>query len=244
MTTVIDGTSGSSIAGDATITGNLVVTGSATIAGQPAGGNYILRQYIANDNWTKPAGLKAVKVTVVGGGGGGGGARASGVTAYAAGKGGGGGATIDYIPAPSIPGPVVISVGTGGTGSAAPVAPATGSAAGGGGNTSSFGAFCSATGGSGANAGVAASGTPGAGGTGTGGQVNFSGGRAIAVNRAGDLNNSVFSTASQPYVTGPGAGQAGGDYGGGGTGAEANSPGQSFSGGTGAPGIVIVEEFY
>ena len=52
-----------------TMPGNLVVTGTITAG---AGTTYVLNQYTSPATWTKPTGLKAVKVTVVGSGGSGG----------------------------------------------------------------------------------------------------------------------------------------------------------------------------
>jgi hypothetical protein len=91
-------------------------------------GNYIMRTITSTSTWTKPSGLKAVKVTLVGAGGNGG-TRTNTVYGSAGGNGGNGGGAIEYISAPSIPGPVSVTVGT---------APS---------KTSSFGAFLSATGG-------------------------------------------------------------------------------------------------
>lgn len=41
-----------------------------TFTSSTLGGNYVMRTYTGPATWTKPAGLKAVKVTVIGGGGG------------------------------------------------------------------------------------------------------------------------------------------------------------------------------
>jgi hypothetical protein len=218
-----------------------------------AGGNYIQRTYTGPATWTKPAGLKAVKVTVVGGGGGGGGGRAGTVpgtgpygspvqipTNLEAFHGGGAGAAILYVSSPSIPGPVAVTVGSGGT-----AGPAPGSllsrTAGGAGGTSSFGSFVSATGGAGAN-----TGTPGAGGAGTNGNLNIPGGSSATSGRFGGLNTSFMSTSSVGFAPGQGAGVAGSVYGGGGTGAFSfGGPNASpFTGGAGSVGVVIVEEFY
>jgi hypothetical protein len=208
-------------------TGAVAMPVSLTIAGQPAGGNYALQAYTSPATWDKPVGLKAVKVTVVGQGGAGA-SSPSATTTFLGGGGGGGGSAIDYIPAPSIPGPVVVTAGPG---------------------TNSFGAFCSATAGSGG------SGTDsGSGGVGSGGQVNtrgsagtFSvpgafytggGGSSILGGGASSRNNSPTPGTIVP-------GFAGGDFGGGGGGSAKTSPTASISvGGTGGPGIVIVEEFY
>ena len=209
-------------------TGAVAMPVSLTIAGQPAGGNYALQSYAAPATWSKPAGLKAVKVTVVGAGGAGGTVPTG---ASAGGGGGGGGAAIEYIPAPSIPGPVAVTAGPG---------------------TNSFGAFCSATaganggGGSGNNAG-------GAGGVGSGGTFNVGGGGGGSGHASGPL--LAVSGIGGPSILGGGgqgvavnsnvntSGIAGRDYGGGGSGGIRLTTGTG-PGGSGAPGVVIVEEFY
>ena len=99
----------------------------------------------ANTTYDKPTGLVGIKVTVIGGGGN----RTTGgpndSPYYVAG--GGGGATIKYIPAPSIPAPVTVTVGTAQ-------------------QTSSFGTYATATGASTITGGVGAN-----------GDIDLSGGR-------------------------------------------------------------------
>jgi len=207
--------------------GAVAIPVSLTIAGQPAGGNYVLQNYVAPATWTKPAGLKAVKVTVVGAGGAGGSATVTTTSSGAAraGGGGGGGAVIDYLPAPSIPGPVAVTAGPG---------------------TNSFGAFCSATAGSAGTNAVAPAGpvasAGGSGGLGSGGNLNIRGDAGFP---AAASNSPAGNGGSSILGGGSNGGGAGGDYGGGGGGAARDFPGpSSTAGGTGAPGIVIVEEFY
>ena len=220
-----------------TLPGNLIVTGTATIGGQPAGGNYAMNAYVSPTTWSKPAGLKAIKVTVVGAGGNGG----NNPVAPAAGGGGGGGAAISYLPAPSIPGPVAVTAG---------------------GGTNSFGAFCSATAGAVGGATSALNAPGGAGGTGSGGTFNMSGSGGMSafsvstpatpspVTRAiaGGGGSSILGGGAQALFqsTAQPAGIPGGNYGGGGGGSiRLGVPAPvATSGGTGAPGIVIVEEFY
>jgi hypothetical protein len=210
-----------------TISGNLVVTGTATIGGQPAGGNYALNAYVSPTTWTKPTGLKAVKITVVGAGGNGGGVTGGGTGgSSSAGGGGGGGAAIDYIPAPSIPGPVAVTAGAG---------------------TNSFGAFCSATAGSAG----ASGGAGGAGGVGSGGNLNINGTPGGAsfpsLTTSGFGGPSILGGGAVAIRGGPGnvTGAVGGNYGGGSSGSTRIGPGPvTVPGPSGTTGIVIVEEFY
>lgn len=217
--------------------GNVVTwNGSAWGSAAGAGGAApIVNVYASPSAWLKPATLKAVKVTVIGGGGGGSGGRAA-----PSGKGGGGGTAISYILAPALPAsPISVTVGTGGAGGTAPATVGV-TTPGTAGNTSSFGPFISATGGG------AGTTLPGAGGTGTG-NIAFPGGKANDVGNGGDFNGTFFSIPNQGLNTPNAAGRAGNGYGGGGTGSfTLPSPTaiNSQAGGTGATGIVVVEEFY
>jgi len=207
-----------------------------------AGGNYVRIIYTSPATWTKPAGLKSVTVTVLGGGGGGGGAAiVDGGVQKRGGRGGAGGSGDRFITGPSIPGPVVVTVGS--AGAAGPTG-----GAGGAGGTSSFGAFLSATGGTGgAFAGgpspesvIAASGTPGVPSSGDLTLYNgFTNGSFVGVLGAVGLGPDV------PAGPSPGiAGQGRGAYGGG---ANNGAPGPfqpAKAGGAGTGGLVIVEEFY
>jgi len=187
------------------------------------GGGYVLRAYTSPATWTKPAGLKSVKVTVIGAGGEGGNTSPT-IYAIQAGHGSGAGGAIKYISSPVAPSSVSVTVGSGGS------------------KTSSFGAFCSATGG---NKGATGSnpGTPNAtvpAGSGAGGDLNAPGQEA----NASDGGDSAFgygigarlynrgSSSNGIQGTGYGAGSAG-----------AVGPG-GRTGVNGSPGVVIVEEFY
>jgi len=204
-----------------------------------AGGDYIMTAYTSPATWTKPAGLKAVKVTVIGAGGNGGNVPGPGNYGQGAGNGGGGGGAIRYLDAPAVPGPISVTVGT---------APS---------KTSSFGPLVSATGGTnGANAGSVSPEATAAGGTGSSGTINVSGGTGFGRAGAGaDIYDTGFSGAGAFAfggfsIRGPfsGAtlvtGTAGQLYGGGGTGAAKGASSASVTGGAGGSGIVIVEEFY
>jgi hypothetical protein len=194
-----------------------------------AGGDYVMQVYTGPATWTKPASVKAVKVTVIGAGGNGGsGATAPGPAGgqnRAGANGGGGGGAIEYLDAPAIPGPVTVTVGS---------APS---------KTSSFGPFLSATGGTnGGNASAPSdNSTPVAGGEGSGGQINVPGGRGID---SGDQPYGIGGGSAFGFGAPNGGGSnqnaaAGLGFGGGGRGRIGTG-----TGGSGASGIVIVEEFY
>jgi hypothetical protein len=100
-------------------------SGSITIAASGGGGFANMEVFTTPGTWTNPGNVDKVKVTVVGGGGNGGNAALG--PGGGAGGGGGGGGAIEVIPFPS------------GTNVPVTVGGATG--------TSSFGAYCSATGG-------------------------------------------------------------------------------------------------
>ena len=216
--------------------GQILYSTGGSWTAQPAntvGGNYIQNSYTAPATWTKPAGLKAIRVTVIGGGGNGGavppGSTPASTTA-AGGGGGGGGAAQAYYPEATIPGPVAITAGL---------------------SACSFGASISATrGANGGNGTVPAggSGAAGAGGTGTGGLINPPGepGTGTAGGSGGGFWTYLDAGAARS-TTGSGNPAPATSYGSGGGGAyrAQSSPAlPTAPGGTGAPGIVIVEEFY
>jgi hypothetical protein len=235
-------------------TGNVLTsngTAWTSAAAAAGGGDYVMQVYTSPATWTKPASVKAVKVTVLGGGGGGGGSRAPspGYAETAAGGAAGGGST-EYLDASAIPGPVAVTVGSGGAGAPAPGSGGTSTGSTGG--TSSFGAFLSATGGAGSSA------TVGAGGTGSGGQINITGCSAgfgvrtstPSLNSEGGGGSFMFAagfgrsgTPSPP--TGGNSGEAAtANTGCGGGGSTSSASPTPRSGGAGGSGLVIVEEFY
>jgi hypothetical protein len=208
-------------------------------AGSPAP---VLNVFVSPGTWTKPTTVVGIKVTVIGGGGT---AATNPATANAHAAGGGGGGTaIRLYPAPSLPGPQPYTVGTAGGTSSFGVAPAT---------------VISATGGSagGTGTGTTSASAGGAGGAGSNGNANTPGsagqnsfvyqtppGVYIAYSGAGGAttlgaggNSLVLNNSPLPAATGgnPGLGYGGGGGGGRGT---------SAAGGTGATGVVIIEEFY
>jgi len=207
-----------------------------------AGGNYVAQFYSSPATWTKPATVKAVKVTVIGGGGGGNGTRAPGCSAQGGTGGAGGGVAIEYLSAPSIPGPVTVTVGSGGAGGPAPGPLPTTTASSGG--TSSFGPFLSATGGGGA-VGNPSSGTAGTAGTGSGGNINSRGadfgGNNYSPSGGGGHPILVFDGGLSRGPS-PGTGNPGVNGTGGGSARSGNA--EERAGGNGGTGLVIVEEFY
>jgi len=207
----------------------------------------VIRTYTANDTWTKPAGLKYIIAEVTGGGGGGGGNTDPN---YACGGGGGGGYSREIIPVASLGATEAVTVGAAGAAGAG-----TGGA-GGTGGTSSFGTspFLQATGGAGgATASTKAAG--GAGGVGSSGTLNIEGqdggyGLAESVN---DFAHSGYGGCSHyggggaavvVFSTNSDVGINGNNYGGGGSGAAIANASADTAGGAGAPGVVIITEFY
>jgi hypothetical protein len=135
--------------------------------------------FTSSGTFTIPTGVTAVKVTVVGGGGNGGSASSSGAPYVGAGGGGGGGGVaIKYITGLTPGGTVSVTVGA--------VA-----------GTSSFGAYCSATGGASGGAGGVSGGSGGSGGAGSSGDFNITAG-------SGTYGNVYHSI--QAYMPGVGAG--------------------------------------
>jgi hypothetical protein len=201
------------------------------------GGDYVQRIYTSPATWTKPAGLKAVKVKVWGGGGAGGRGLRTVPGTKLGGAGGAGGFSEEYLPEASIPGPVSVTAGPG---------------------TNSYGAFLSATGGGngsdGTNPGPGTNGTPG---TGSGGQLNFPGewymrepDKGSASNfqtvDAGTYGFGVRGKTGNVSPSGLNPGQAGSGYQMGGGGGGSPNPANPLAalGGAGAPGAVIIEEYY
>lgn len=198
--------------------------------------------FTGSGTWTKPTGLKRVKVTVVAGGGGGG---PSAITAggehSVGGGGGGGGGSIKTIEAASLGATETVTIGAAG-------------ASGGAGGTSSFGAHCSATGGAAGATGASAASTGaagGAGGLGSGGDVNFAGhaggaatGANATTNMSGAGGGSYLGGGGRGLANGTAVGIAGQAFGGGGGGALASAGQAAQAGGVGTAGIVTVEEFF
>jgi len=191
--------------------------------------------------YTKPAGIRTVRVTVTGAGGGGGGYGAA--NDYGAG-GGAGGTSIKIIDVSSIS-TVTVNVGAGGAGGS-------GNANGSGGGGSSFGSHATGNSGGGGQNGNAGHVAGGAGGSATGGDINVTGGMGNnGVDNdyppVGNNYRSSYGHGGASYWGGGGRGgaynwaaQTGQAFGsGGGGGSAANTGG----GEAGKVGIVYVEEF-
>lgn len=203
--------------------GNILTSNGTdwTSAAAPAGGFSNWQVFTSSGTFTVPTGITKVKVTVVGGGGGG------NTNWYYAG-GGGGGAAIKIITGLTPGATISVTVGAGGAQNTD-------------GGTSSFGAYCSATGGKKGTTSTNMSGAEG--GIGTGGDLNIRGGGS-----GGGVSTSGSITVPSPggssilggggFSSGTTAGVNGGDggnYGGGGGGTG------TASAGTGGNGVVIVE---
>lgn len=188
-----------------------------------------MQRFITTGNFTVPAEVTRIKVTVTAGGGGGAGCAAN----SAGGGGGAGGTAIESIAV--TPGDVIaVTIGAGGAGGAS------GSNNGTTGSASGFGAFCSALGGIGGTA----TGAGGQGNSATGGTINIQGGDAAdallgATPRGGGGGASFWGGGGRGGAS-PTGGVAGQAYGAGGGGAYDNI-GTPAPGGAGAPGVVVVE---
>ena len=191
------------------------------------------QQFFANGTFTTPANTNTnttFKFTVVGGGGAGGSPNAAGVGAGGA---GGGATAIFYGSGVAAVTNVTVTIGAGGTANAA----AAGNA---GGNSSIvFNATTVTANGGGGGPFTGSSSAGGIGGTASNGTINIQGqgGTAsYASSGIGGTGGGGTLGGGGPGGNG-GGGQPGGNYGGGGGGGGNGT----FSGGAGAPGIVIVE---
>jgi hypothetical protein len=200
--------------------------GSITIA-NTAGGQFQTELFTAPGIWTNPGSVTKVRVTVVGGGGGGGAVPAISGNGQ---PGGGGGIAIANFTIPTSP--VTITVGAGGVGRA-------GATPGSGGNTSSFGPYLSATGGSlgGNGPGPTVPATPGAGTISAPiipGAIKQSNTATLSVTSLGMLYGTNTSSPGTPAITYSYTSDAI---------AGARGPGGSSGNGVGGTGGAIVVEF-
>ena len=183
--------------------------------------------FTGTGTWTKPAGCASIVVKVVGGGGGG--------SSYCE-SGGAGGFSEKRIDVTSISS-IAVTVGSGGA-----LAAYSGGNAGG---TSSFGAYCSATGGYGSNQNYGHTG--GFGGIGSSGDINLYGGSGTG--HANNMNNGGVGKGGHSYWGGnsnltsrhqnPG-GTRPAAPGAGGTGGPTN---ENLGGQEGMNGLVVVWEY-
>jgi len=209
-------------------------SGTLSFADAGGGGYESVQVFTTSGTYTKPAGIKKIRVIVTGGGGGGGPCPSGYVNG--AGQGGGaGGTAIKTIDATSIT-TETVTVGAGGSAES-------------GGSTSSFGSHCSGSGGGGgANADSIAN-PPGGGGAGaSGGDLNLSGNPGGGGSKGTVPNSRTGGFGGSSYLGRGGFGSCGnsgggGLYGGGGGGASTNQPPTNRCGGAGGSGIVVVEEY-
>ena len=221
-----------------------------TWANIPGGGasTVNVQTFTTSGTYTPTAGMIYCLVEVVGGGGGGGGVPTTTLTDCAsAGGGGAGGYARGLFSASTIGASQAITIGAGGSASG------TGNNPGGNGGTTQVGSLISASGGLGGNGDPASSYScqiGGLGGSGTGGDFQTTGnpggtGFGIAAGFVfGGNGGSSFFGGGGITASFRGNGQDGVSYGGGGGGAcNANSGATPYSGGSGAPGIVVITEY-
>jgi hypothetical protein len=221
------------------MTGELgsVVTGGS---GLSVGGLIGLQTFSTSGTYTKTPGTNSILVYVTGAGGGGGSVGGGNPISESSGGGNSGGTAIKRITG-GVTG-VTITIGAGGTVSTSAYVD------GGTGGTTSFGSYCSATGGAGGNS-VNDGNKQWAAGEGVGGDLNLDGGLGNSSSDWG-YNTIVQDTGNGGSSFWGGAGIGGstlgssssteGTKGGGGGGAFTNTGAHSKAGGT---GIVVVYEY-
>ena len=209
------------------------------------GGLKSIQVFTSSGTYTRPSGITRLKVICTGGGGGGGEGKA---TFNYNGGGAAGGTAIDFIDISSTS-TVTVTIGAGGAG-----ASAGNGSAGSNGGTSSFGSFCSATGGEGGKQeGQASRAAPGIGSGGVinieGGQGGSQGGGSANDQATGGLGGASFwggggTHGSGNIDTSAGlSGQGGRAFGSGGGAGRHHSNGTFGEGGAGEAGVVFVEEY-
>ena len=219
MAVVVDGSSGA-------------ITGVTTVDSAPDLVSIQTFNSAGSYTWTKPANINRVRVFVTGAGAGGGGSNDD----DAGGGGGAGGTAIKIIDVSSVS-TVSVTVGAGSRGANNNEVPSLS------GGSSSFGAYCTGNGGS-----MSPNwGRGGSGGSATGGDINIYGGDAYTGQIDGANSSEAGGTGGASYWGGGGTGgsawgarQSGRCPGTGGGGGHAST---NSSGGTGATGIVVVEEY-
>lgn len=205
-----------------------------------------MQVFESSDVWTRPPGLRAVRVRVIGGGGKGGTAGSTDAGESTEGGGGGGGGYAEsIISASNLNATETVTVGLGAT------------TPGETGGSSAFGTHLSATGGSpgfgmSASSSAAQRAPGGLGGIGVNGQINTHGSDGefgVIVNNVNVTKNAsgggtalAGSRRQNTFVSG--TGESGRFPGGGGSGASNGFDAPQAQGGDGAGGVVIVEHYY
>ncbi len=199
-----------------------------------------VQAFTGSGTWTKPAGVKFVRVICVGGGGGGAGAKNAATGTE--GGGGGGGYSEKTLDVTAIASRAVTIGAVGAAGTAVPAG------AGGAGGDTSFGADCIAKGGSGgaATGGAGAGGVAGTGDVTVPGNAGAGGSHTVArtylLSGAGGQSALGFGHGGRAPAPVESNGNPGTGYGGGGSsGVDTDDGGQA--GGAGTAGICIIYEF-
>lgn len=215
---------------------NLGISDSSGFVGRSLGAP---KAFYANGTYTRSPLARYAKVTLTGGGGGGGGCQASNNTETFSGAGGGAAATVVVWVDLSAASTYAITIGKGGKGGV-------GAVSGGDGESSSFAGLFSAPGGKGGVKSGISNTAGGAGGTATVGDVRINGGTGSDGQTGSSLlpGNGGASFFGGGGRAGAQAGIAGTAPGSGGGGAyDLGFTGTAFTGGDGANGMAIVEEF-
>ena len=210
-----------------------------------------VQTFTASGTYTPTVGMKYCQIEAVGGGGGGGGVGPTTSAVYVAGGGGSGGYSRKTVAAAVIGASQVVTIGNGGT-----AGPTSGATAGAGGVTS-VGTICIANGGGGAagSAGLGGAmivgglgGTPGTGDIIAAGAPGESGNSSLDQYVSGGNGGSSFFGGGARHPN-PGGGTSavgvtGTNYGSGGSGAAGSNAAAARAGGVGAPGFVVITEYF